>query len=469
MNKGQVQGETIEAPDVAQPKISTRKTVLLLAWPAILEQIMQTMVSYVDLAMVGSMGVNAAASVTINTSLLWMINGIIWGPVTGFSVLAATALGQNDPEKVKKIMRQAMTAMLLLGLLMLALIEGLAQFFARVMGAEADIIPDARAYLMLIGFGIPFQIMLAVCSGLVRGLGDTKTPMLYNILFNLLNIVLNYLLIYPVGSVKLMGFTVKTIGLGLGVRGAALGTSGGALIAGLLMLRVLFSKRRAISIRGRDDYRPDKVIVRQMLYLSVPVIFERISISFGQILASALATGLGTAALAAHQLANTGESICYMPAFGFGIAVTTLVAQSAGAGREDLKHEYARLCMIYDLIIMCTMAALMYVFAPQLMGFFIADAAVIKAGAVLLRIQTFAEPCLAINFVATGIMRGEGDTKWPFLIAVIGMWAVRLPLSFLFVKGFGLGLEFLWVAMACDWISRAALCWIRLKKGRRRF
>ena len=125
--------------------------------------------------------------------------------------------------------------------------------------------------------------------------------------------------------------------------------------------------------------------------------------------------------------------------------------------------------MIYDLIIMCTMAALMYVFAPQLMGFFIADAAVIKAGAVLLRIQTFAEPCLAINFVATGIMRGEGDTKWPFLIAVIGMWAVRLPLSFLFVKGFGLGLEFLWVAMACDWISRAALCWIRLKKGRRRF
>ena len=211
---------------------STRKTVLLLAWPAILEQIMQTMVSYVDMAMVGSMGVNAAASVTINTSLLWMINGIIWGPVTGFSVLTATAVGQNNPEKVKKIMRQAMTAMLLLGLIMLTLIEGIAQFFARVMGAEPDIIPDARGYLMLIGFGIPFQIMLAVCSGLVRGLGDTKTPMLYNVLFNLINIVLNYLLIYPVGSVKLMGFTVRTIGLGLGVRGAALGTSGGALIAG---------------------------------------------------------------------------------------------------------------------------------------------------------------------------------------------------------------------------------------------
>ena len=113
---------------------------------------MQTMVSYVDLAMVGSMGVNAAASVTINTSLLWMINGIIWGPVTGFSVLTATAVGQNDPEKVKKIMRQAITAMLLLGLIMLTLIEGIAQFFARVMGAEPDIIPDARGYLMLIGF-----------------------------------------------------------------------------------------------------------------------------------------------------------------------------------------------------------------------------------------------------------------------------------------------------------------------------
>ena len=277
------------------------------------EQTAQTMVSYVDLAMVGSMGVNAAASVTINTSLLWMINGIIWGPVTGFSVLTATAVGQNNPEKVKKIMRQAITAMLLLGLIMLTLIEGIAQFFARVMGAEPDIIPDARGYLMLIGFGIPFQIMLAVCSGLVRGLGDTKTPMLYNVLFNLINIVLNYLLIYPVGSVKLMGFTVRTIGLGLGVRGAALGTSGGALIAGLLMLRVLFSKRRAISIGVRDDYRPDKVIVRQMLYLSVPVMFERISISFGQILTSALATGLGTAALAGRtnwQIPENRSAIC---------------------------------------------------------------------------------------------------------------------------------------------------------------
>ena len=73
--------------------------------------------------------------------------------------------------------------------------------------------------------------------------------------------------------------------------------------------------------------------------------FERISISFGQILTSALATGLGTAALAAHQLANTGESICYMPAFGFGIAVTTLVAQSAGAGREDLKHQSVQITL----------------------------------------------------------------------------------------------------------------------------
>ncbi len=452
---------------IINENISPSKTVLLLAWPAILEQIMQTMVSYVDMAMVGSMGVNAAASVTVNTSLLWMINGIIFGPATGFSILTATAVGQEDYEKVKKIMRQAMLVIGILGIGMVLLIETVAQFFAKWMGAEAAIIPDARAYLMIIGFGVPFQILLAICSGIVRGIGDTKTPMIYNISFNIINIALNYLLIYPVGSVKLMGLTVKTMGLGLGVRGAALGTMGGAAVAGLLMLRVLFSKRRGISITVRGDYRIQRPIIRQMLDLSTPLVFERVSTCLGQTLTAALATGLGTTALAAHQLANTGESICYMPAFGFSVAVTTLVAQSVGAGREDLKREYARLCMIYDILIMCIMAALMYVFAPQLMGFFIADAAVIKAGATLLRIQTFAEPCLAINYIATGIMKGEGDAKWPFLIAMIGIWVVRLPLSFLFVKGFGLGLEFLWVAMACDWFSRAALCWIRLKKNRR--
>lgn len=451
---------------LVQENISTRRTVLLLAWPAILEQVMQTMVSYVDTAMVGSMGVNAAGSVTINTTLLWLINGIISGPATGFSVLTAIAVGEKNEEKIRKIMRQAVTTMLILGAVILLAMEALVPFYAKMMGAEAAIIPEAKAYLCIIGFSFPFQILLAISSGVVRGTGDTKTPMIYNVSFNLINIVLNYFLIYPVGSVKLMGFTVRTFGLGLGVRGAALGTAGAAVIAGLLMLRVLFSTKRENCISLRESYRIDRPVMKQMLNLSVPLIFERVSVSVGQILSTALATGLGTAALTAHQLANTAESMCYMPAFGFGVAVTTLVAQSKGAGRDDLKREYSRLCMVYDIGVMCVMASLLYVFAPQLMGFFIADAAVIKAGASLLRIQAFAEPCLAINYVATGIMKGEGDAKWPFYISIIGMWLVRVPLSFLFIKAMNLGLDFLWVAMACDWVCRTIVCVIRLKKER---
>ena len=456
---------TQKITEITERGASTHKTVLLLAWPAILEQVMQTMVSYVDTAMVGSMGVYAAGSVTVNTTLLWLMTGILSGPATGFSVLAAMAVGEGNEEKVRRIMRQAVTAMLFLGAAMLLLMEALVPFYASMMGAEPAIIPDAKAYLAIIGFSIPFQILLAVSSGVVRGTGDTKTPMFCNVSFNLINIVLNYLLIYPAGSVKLMGLTVPTFGLGLGVRGAALGTAGAAAIAGLLMLRVLFSSKRAYHISRRGSYRIDGSVMRQMLDLSIPIVFERVSISVGQILTAALATGLGTAALTAHQLANTAESMCYMPAFGFGVAVTTLVAQSKGAGREDLKREFARICMIYDVAIMCVMAALLYAFAPQLMGFFIADAAVIRAGAALLRIQAFAEPCLAINYVATGIMKGEGDAKWPFYISIIGMWLVRVPLSFLFIKGMGLGLNFLWVAMACDWVCRTIVCVIRLKKG----
>lgn len=460
MSKEHVQQMT----ETAEQEVSTHRTVWLLAWPAILEQVMQTMVSYVDTAMVGSMGVNAAGSVTVNTTLIWLMNGIISGPATGFSVLTALAVGEGNAEKVRKIMRQAVTAMLLLGAAMLLFMEVLAPFYAAAMGAEPDIIPDAKAYLAIIGFSIPFQILLAVSSGVVRGAGDTKTPMFYNMSFNLINILLNYLLIYPVGSVKLMGLTVPTFGLGMGVRGAALGTAGAAAVAGLLMLRVLFSPKRTYFISRHGSYQIDRPAMRQMLNLSIPLVFERVSISVGQILTAALATGLGTAALTAHQLANTAESMCYMPAFGFGVAVTTLVAQSKGAGREDLKREYAHICMIYDVAVMCVMAALLYAFAPQLMGFFIADAAVIRAGAALLRIQAFAEPCLAINYVATGIMKGEGDAKWPFYISIIGMWLVRVPLSFLFIKGMGLGLNFLWVAMACDWVCRTIVCVIRLKK-----
>lgn len=445
--------------------ISQRKIVLIMAWPVIVEQILQTMVNYIDTAMVGSLGVDATAAVSINTTLIWLINGIIMGISTGFSVPIAQAIGEGNAEKAKAILRQAMLGMLVFGLGMSAILEiALVPIYARIMGAEEAIIGPAQHYLSIIGASIVFEVFLAVSSAIVRGMGNTKTPMLYNILLNCINVLMNFIFIYPTRMVDILGHSMKIYGFGMGVEGAAIGTLIATVVSGMLMLSVLFSKKNTVHISIKDKYRFNRNIMRTAVIIGIPIVFERISISSGQILTTAFATSLGTAALAAHQLANTAESICYMPATGFGVAITTLVAQSIGADRPELAKKYSNLCLKYNIIIMCVMATLMFAFAPKLMGIFIDDVAVITAGAALLRIQAFAEPCLAVNYVFTGVMKGTGDTRWPFYISIIGMWLVRIPLAFILIKVLNYGLTAMWVAMAIDWYVRTIVCFVRMKK-----
>ena len=205
--------------------------------------------------------------------------------------------------------------------------------------------------------------------------------------------------------------------------------------------------------------------MKQVIRLAAPAAFERAVLSGGQIIITGLATGLGNAALAAHQLANTTESICYLPANGFSVASTTLVAQSLGADEKGLAKEYAEGCIRYSVIVMIFTAALMYLFAPQMMGIFIRDSAVIGMGVLVLRIQAFVEPCVALSTVIPGILKGAGDTKWPFYISVIGMWIVRIPLAWIVIRFFDAGLVGIWIPMAIDWLVRMAICLVQYRRG----
>lgn len=444
--------------------VSKRKIILMMVWPSVVEQVLMTLVNYIDTAMVGSLGVNATAAVSVNTALVWVANGILFGISGGISVLVGRTIGEKKLDKTRNVIKQGLIYIFTVGIAMTLVAEFLVvPFYARAMGVEADIINDARSYLMIVSMGLTFQLMLLVSSAVLRSMGNTKTPMKYNIAMNIINVVLNLLLIYPTRDISLLGTSFTMPGAGLGVRGAALATLIANVIAGSLMITTLYSKKNPVNISTKDKITFDRQIAKEVSKLGVPLIFERLSMNIGQIVLTFIVTGLGTYALASHNLANTAESICWLPAGGFGIAVTTLVAQSVGAQQEKLANEYTRLCLIYNLAVMFVMATLMFIFAPKLIGFFIKDETVINMGATLLRIEAIAEPCIGINQVLTGVMKARGDTKWPFYVALSGMWFVRIPFSILVVKCFGLGLKVIWIIMAADWIIRAIICFVRLK------
>ncbi len=441
--------------NILDKSISPRRMVWMLAWPTVVEQLLMSVVTYVDAAMVGSAGVNATASIAVNTSFIWLINGLIAGLGVGASVLVAKKIGERKPDEARQILRQAILAMLIMGLFLSLLGQLiLAPYLAKWMGAEEVLIKPAGEYMRIISLAFLFQVFLGVGGAIIRGTGDTRTPMFYNILNNLINVAGNFLFIYPTRTLTVLGVQFTMWGAGMGSSGAALGTALAFAVSGTLTLVRLFSPKCSVHVTVKDSFRPNQKIMGQIISLGIPSAFERVTLSAGQLVITSLATGMGSAVLAAHQLANTAESICYMPAFGFNVAVTTLVAQSLGAGEKKMAKDFAWLCIKYSVVIMIGCATLMFIFAPQMIGFFIKDAAVITLGASMLRIIAFAEPAVAISTVISGILKGAGDTRWPFYISIIGMWMVRLSLALVMIKIFHVGLIGIWIPMGLDWIVR---------------
>lgn len=450
--------------DLLDKTKSPNKIVWALAWPTIVEQLLLTVVTYVDAAMVGSVGVNATAAIAVNTSVIWLIQGLMAGLGVGASVLVATKIGERKLEQAQAILMQSILAMILLGGAVMLIGELiLAHNLPRWMGAEEVLLAPAEQYMRIVAAAFPFQVLLAVGCAIIRGAGDTRTPMYYNILSNIVNIIGNFLFIYETRTVTIFGFSLKIWGAGMGVGGAALGTALAFFISGMLTLRHLLSRKSIVHVSGARSLKPNREILGQIVRLGLPAAFERVTLSSGQMVITALVTGMGSSVLAAHQLATTAESICYMPCFGFSVAATTLVAQSIGAGEKEMAKNYAGICIRYGIGIMIISAVLMFLFAPQMIWLFIRDTAVISLGAAMLRIEAFAEPFVAVTNVICGVLKGGGDTRWPFYISIIGMWVVRLTLAVVAIKVFGVGLAGIWIPMAIDWTVRMLICLRRYK------
>jgi len=316
--------------------IPTWKLVLMLAWPSIIEQLLHTAVNYVDTAMVGSIGTYATASIGVCQSTIFLLMGVMNATGLGFSVMVARKIGEGNYDEARTILRQSMLAVVVVGLSLTLLVELiLAPNLPRWMGAEPDVLPHAITYFRVIGANYLLNTGMIMATNMLRCMGDTKTPLKFNILTNLINVVGNFLLIYPTRQLTLGSLTFTMPGAGWGVGGAAGATTLSTAFSAVCLLSVLFRRKGPLQISLRDDYKPRPDILKQAFHLGVPSFLERAVISGGQIVSTAMISGLGTAALAAHQLANSGESLCYMPIFGFSIAATTLVAQNLGAGDKE--------------------------------------------------------------------------------------------------------------------------------------
>lgn len=428
-----------------KPDFGMMGVIMALAWPTMLEQLMQTAVQYIDTAMVGSLGTQATAAVGATSTVSWLVGSTVSAFGVGFLSYIAKACGAQDREAARRSVSQAVLMVLVTGIAFTAITLGLSRQVPVWMQVEESIRDLAARY-----FFILYLPMLPRCASMIfgtvlRAAGDTKTPMKIGVIVNLINVVLNFLLIYPTRQMTLLGFTFTMPGAGLGVIGAAI-ASAVAFTWGGIHITVKLWKHPMVSPRGQS-IKPDWTILRPCLKVALPNMFQRFGTSLGYVAFAAMINSLGEVATAAHTIANTVESAFYIPGYGMQTAAATLAGNAYGAGDNKRMKELARMFIPIEIGLMILSGGALFLMAPMLMGIFSTSPEVIGLGATVLRMVAVSEPFYGFSIIIEGMMQGVGKTRQPFIFNILGMWLVRIVGTFICTQVLGFGLVSAWACM----------------------
>ena len=416
-------------------------TIFALAWPTMLEQLLQTAVQYIDTAMVGSLGTQATAAVGATSTVNWLVSSTISALAIGFLSFVSQASGAGDSEKVTRAASQAVLTVLISGLFFTGLTLGLSSYVPVWMQVDPAIQKLTARYFFILYTPMLFRTATIIFGTLLRAVGDSKTPMRVGLLVNIVNVILNFLMIYP--SRELCGITLW--GAGMGVIGAALASAISFVVGGVCITNALW-KHPVISPRGQS-LMPDFAILRPCPQVAIPNALQRFGTSFGYVAFAAMINSIGEAATAAHTIANTVESAFYIPGYGMMTAAATLAGNALGAKDNKRAGNLARMIIFVEVLLMTISGGLLFAFAPQMMRLFSQDPEVIQLGATVLRMVAVSEPFYGVAIIIEGMMQGMGNTVLPFVFSISGMWGIRIVGTFLCTQLLGMGLISAWACM----------------------
>ncbi len=440
----------------------------IMSMPAILAQLSSVLMQFIDSAMVGNLGVNAAASVGLMSTCTWLFGGFCSSASAGFSVQGAHLIGAKDYEGARSILRQGITSLMTFSIAIALIGMAISQHLPGWLGGTEEINHDAGIYFMIIMAGLPAIQFEFFGVGMLQSSGNMKIPSIASLMMCVLDVGFNFLLIYPSHTFSLGGVELTIPGAGLGVKGAALGTIlAECCTVGTMWWYILFrSNELAIFRRTRTSrgFKPTGRVISNAFSISLPMAFQNIIMRGAHILSTMIVAPLGNIAIAANAFAITAESFCYMPGYGIADAATSLVGQSLGAKRKDLARGFARITIGLGMTVMAVLAVVMFAYAPQFIGIMSGDADVVKLGAEVLRIECFAEPLFAASIIGYGICVGAGDTLVPSILNLSSMWIFRILPALFLTKQFGLA--GFWICMCVELNIRGILFLIRLKRGK---
>jgi putative MATE family efflux protein len=445
------------------PAESSRRRVFTLALPAVGEQLLNTLVGLADVYLVGNMsaaavaalGYSSATALTaagLGNQFTWIVMVLFMAVGIGGTALVSRAVGARDTDAIARTVRQTM--LLAVGAGIIATLMGLllAEPFLALIAAPPETRELGAAFIQINALAFLPAALLLGGNALLRGSGDTRTPLLVMLGVNAVNIALSWLLINGVGGLPL-----------LGVEGAAIGSAVARTLGGLAIVALLL--RGHSRLRLAPSLRPDRETLGRLLRVGLPTAGEQFIFQAALLIFVRFVTDLGTTAYAAHNVTITIESLSFLPGMGYAAATSALVGQALGARRPEQAERYAYEALLQGGLMMSLLGAVMVLFPAQLVALFINDPAVVEAATPILRAAGLVQPALATSFILLGALRGAGDTRWPLFSRLLTTWVVRLPLTLLVVGWLDMGLAGVWLAMCTDFTLQAVLVLWRFNAG----
>lgn len=443
------------------------RLTLMLCGPAILAQLASVMLEFIDASMVGSLGAEASASIGLISTTTWIFSGFCIALAQGFSVQLAHRVGAGDFFGARSVLRQGLIVVSVFSLVLALLGVVIADPLPRWLGGEAGIRPDASSYFLIYAAFLPFMQIGFYGSSMLECSGEMVLPSVLYIIMCVLDVVFNFLLIFPTRLVSVFGADFTMPGAGMGVTGAALGTGIAEVIGAALMMWFLLVRNKNLAVVGsgeKGSFIPTKECLAKAFDVTGPMWIQNLVMRGAYVASTLIVAPLGAVAIAANSFAIIAESFVYMPGYGMGDSATTLVGQSLGAGRKELARSFSRITLVLGVGMMSALAVLMWAFAPQIMALLSVDPDVVALGAKCLRFEAFAEAGYAASIVAYAACVGAGDTKVPTALNFISVWLVRICLALVLVPRHGL--MGYWIAMLVELNVRGLLMVLRISGDR---
>ncbi len=424
--------------------------VFYLAWPIIIQSLLQVSIGTIDIKMVGSLGVDAISAVGTGRNIIMLIMVLVMAISTGTIAMISRFTGMNDPKSASSSAGQAFFLSVLASIFMIPLGLLTNEWVLNLLGVNQNVLVLAKEYMAVFFISIPFFLLNFMAKSIFQGAGDTKTPLIIDIVMNIINVIGNYVFIF--------GFWIFPE---MGVRGAAMGTLIARLIGSILGWGALMSGRFVIKVYLEDMIRPKWDIGRQIMKIGLPSALQGLSRNISRFMLFAILarTLRAEAAVPAYVIGTNLNQYALMPGLAIGTAAATLSGMNIGADKLKRAYRTGKVCAILGAILMGILALIFAVFSTPFIKFFLNESnpEVLQIGKTFLIIIGLAEPLHAVTIALSRTMQGAGYTRYPFLVTFVSWLLLRVSLAYLLALVFGLGSTGVWIAISLSTVVSGIL------------